>query len=1031
MEKKRMKLVEWAMNYSSIVILVTCFLMAFGIYALSDINKNEFPDFTIRQGVVIAVYPGATVDEVEQQVTKPLEDYIFTYKEVKRAKTVSYSRSGAAIVQVELKDNVTDKDEFWSKFKHGVSLFKSSLPSGVAAVVVQDDFGDSSALLITIESEDKTYRELYGYLQDLQDSLRLVESVGRMTLHGMQNEEIEVRLDKYRISRAGLDEKVIMSKLLGSGFVTSAGTLKGEDYESPIVLSRPLNIEKEVEDIVVYASPDGSNVLRLKDISSVCRKYPKPSSYVTNNGRKCIVLSVEMAKGQSITDLGKEVDAKLSGFRSSLPDGVNIFKITDQAKVVRDSVNNFLRELLIAVAAVIVVVMLLMPFKVAVIAASTIPVTIFISLGLFYVLGIELNSVSLAALIVTLGMIVDNSIVIIDSYMEKLSEGIDRRTAAIESASHFFRAIFSATLAISVTFFPFLVVMTGVMKDFLASFPWAISIVLVVSLLVAALLVPFMQYYIIRRPAASGTSGKFSMMVLLQKVYDRLIRLCFNHPVPTLTVGFIAVISGIFLLLGRPMRLLPAAERNQFAVEISLPTGTSLERTAELADSLENILKKDSRIVSVASFKGAASPRFQNTYAPQFASINYAQFIVNTVSEKATEEVLSEYRPKYQEAFPEAYVKFKQLSYGTEANPVEVRLSGDDWEILKQVSDTVLKEMRMMPELYLVRTSLNEPQVSAEITLDQNRANMMGVSNTSVELSMMQRYGDGFKMASLWEGDYEIPVKIKGPDSDSADRTMLENEMISIYGGAAKVPLWQLAEVSPVWKDGQICHRNGTRTITVFSEVDQNLNVTKVTGAVKKRLEKISIPEGVSLTYGGEDESNAEILPEVVMALIIAVVIIFFILLSHYKHIKISLLILTSLSLCVFGASVGVWVQGVDFSLTCFLGLISLMGIMVRNAIIMFDFAEELQNEGMPVKQAIFTSAKRRMRPIFLTSAAASMGVIPMITGGSNLWMPMGAVVCYGTLITMIFIMTVLPVAYWLVMRKPGGEMSRKQIQEQ
>ncbi len=1026
-----MKLVEWAMNYSSIVILVTCFLMAFGIYALSDINKNEFPDFTIRQGVVIAVYPGATVDEVEQQVTKPLEDYIFTYKEVKRAKTVSYSRSGAAIVQVELKDNVTDKDEFWSKFKHGVSLFKSSLPSGVAAVVVQDDFGDSSALLITIESEDKTYRELYGYLQDLQDSLRLVESVGRMTLHGMQNEEIEVRLDKYRISRAGLDEKVIMSKLLGSGFVTSAGTLKGEDYESPIVLSRPLNIEKEVEDIVVYASPDGSNVLRLKDISSVCRKYPKPSSYVTNNGRKCIVLSVEMAKGQSITDLGKEVDAKLSGFRSSLPDGVNIFKITDQAKVVRDSVNNFLRELLIAVAAVIVVVMLLMPFKVAVIAASTIPVTIFISLGLFYVLGIELNSVSLAALIVTLGMIVDNSIVIIDSYMEKLSEGIDRRTAAIESASHFFRAIFSATLAISVTFFPFLVVMTGVMKDFLASFPWAISIVLVVSLLVAALLVPFMQYYIIRQPAASGTSGKFSMMVLLQKVYDRLIRLCFNHPVPTLTVGFIAVISGIFLLLGRPMRLLPAAERNQFAVEISLPTGTSLERTAELADSLENILKKDSRIVSVASFKGAASPRFQNTYAPQFASINYAQFIVNTVSEKATEEVLSEYRPKYQEAFPEAYVKFKQLSYGTEANPVEVRLSGDDWEILKQVSDTVLKEMRMMPELYLVRTSLNEPQVSAEITLDQNRANMMGVSNTSVELSMMQRYGDGFKMASLWEGDYEIPVKIKGPDSDSADRTMLENEMISIYGGAAKVPLRQLAEVSPVWKDGQICHRNGTRTITVFSEVDQNLNVTKVTGAVKKRLEKISIPEGVSLTYGGEDESNAEILPEVVMALIIAVVIIFFILLSHYRHIKISLLILTSLSLCVFGASVGVWVQGVDFSLTCFLGLISLMGIMVRNAIIMFDFAEELQNEGMPVKQAIFTSAKRRMRPIFLTSAAASMGVIPMITGGSNLWMPMGAVVCYGTLITMIFIMTVLPVAYWLVMRKPGGEMSRKQIQEQ
>lgn len=497
--RKKRNAVEWAMHYRQIIILVVCCLVAFGIYSLPEMRKNEFPDFTIRQGVVVAVAPGYTVDEMVEKVTKPLEEYIFTYKEVKKEKTFSKSRDGIVYIQVQLNDDLNDKDEFWSKFKHGVSGFKSQLPPGVLAVQVMDDFGDTSALLITMESEDKTYRELKDYMDRLQDRLRRITSVGRMTVSGLQKEQISIYVDNDRLSQYGVNEQTLALALMQKGFVTTGGRIKTDGYVQPIYVSQSLNTVYDVQQQIVYTDPQGNNV-RLKDIARVVKEYPQSDSYITNNGRKCLLLSVEMKKGQNIVKMGESVNEVISDFQLDLPQDVSIFRITDQSQVVDDSVKNFLRELVIAIVAVIAVVILLLPMRVALVAASTIPITIFISLGLFQAFGIELNTVTLAALIVTLGMIVDNSIVIIDSYLEKLGEGTSRWHASIESTTHFFKSIFSATLAISITFFPFLITTTGMINDFLRSFPWAITIVLAVSLLVATLLVPFLQFYFIRKP---------------------------------------------------------------------------------------------------------------------------------------------------------------------------------------------------------------------------------------------------------------------------------------------------------------------------------------------------------------------------------------------------------------------------------------------------------------------------------------------------------------------------------------------------
>ena len=1022
MEKKEKRnFVEWAMHYRQIVILVVTCLVAFGVYSLSEMRKNEFPDFTVRQGIVVAVAPGNTAQEMVEQVTKPLEEYIFTYKEVKKEKTFSKSRDGITYIQVELNDELTNKDEFWSKFKHGVSQFKSQLPSNVLALVVKDDFGDTSALLITMESEDKTYRELKDYMDLLQGRLRRIPAVGRMTVSGMQNEQISVYLDHDRLSKYGLSEQTLAIGLMQKGFTTSGGRIKNGIMVEPIYVSRSLNTVRDVQEQIVYADPQG-NVVRLKDVARVVREYPAPDSYITNNGRKCLLLSVEMKKGQNIVAMGEEVNKVMNEFQQELPSDVTLFRITDQPKVVDDSVSNFLHELVIAIVAVVIVVMLLLPLRVALVAASTIPITIFISLGLFYAFGIELNTVTLAALIVTLGMIVDNSIVIIDSYLEMLGEGMSRWHASIQSTTHFLKSIFSATLAISITFFPFLFTLTGMLNEFVQSFPWAVSIVLGVSLLVATLLVPFMQFWFIRKPmeAKINEAGKktFNFLDLLQRYYNWLFGKCFAHPKITVTVGVASIVVGAVMLAGLPQRILPVADRNQFAVEIYLPTGTDVDVTAQVADSLEHMLRQDPRVVSIASFKGCASPRFQTSYAPQIPGTNYAQFIVNTTGIRDTEELLDEYTPKYTDHFPGARVRFKQLCYSDAAYPVEVRLSGEDLEELKHDAQAVLEELKQIPGLILVQTDFNEPLPAVAVCLKEDEATRLGVTNLGLESTLAMRYGNGLPIANVWEGDYGIPVKLKSEKADHALPADVKDELIPVAAGLADVPLRQIADVAPTWKEGQIVRRNGIYTATVQADLMRGKNAMQMIAHIQKELKDFPLSPGVTMTYGGEQEKTDEDMPQIMSGLMLAAVIIFFILLAHFRKISIALLIFVSMTLCLFGTAFGVWIQGVDFSITAILGVTALMGIIVRNGIIMIDYAEELRaTEHMTAEQAIFHSAQRRMRPIFLTSAAASMGVIPMILGKSSLWMPMGTVICYGTLITMLFILTVLPCLYLLIFR--------------
>ena len=998
-------------NFRITFLIVGC-LFVFGIYALARIPKQEFPEYTIRQGVVVGVYPGATAEEVEEQLAKPLEQFLMTYKEVKRAKTTSTSQNGMCYVMVELNDDVNDKDEVWSKVKHGLAAFKMQLPAGVAAVVTNDDFGDTSALLITLESDTRSYRELKGYMDDLSDRLRRIESVSNLRPYGVQQEQISVYVDHARLAAYGIGEKVLSAALAAQGLTPLGGSVSNAETETPIHIAPSLAGEREVAEQIVWSDPEG-HVLRVKDVARVVREYDDPDSYIRNNGHRCVLLSLEMQAGNNIVEYGREVDEVLHAFiEEELPADVSVQRIADQAKVVGDSVHSFLRDLFVAMAIIIVVMMLLFPLRSAIVAALTIPMSTFISVGMMYLCGIPLNTVTLAALVVVLGMIVDNSIVVIDGYLDYLGRGHSRWFAAVESAREFFPSLLLATICICMIFYPILFTMTGMMGDFLTWFPWTITINLMVSLLLAVMVIPFLEILII--PAVHvRRDGRRSFTDRVHDVYRRVLAWTFRHGWLTISLGAASVAVSLLIATQLKFRMVPFADRDQFAVEIYLRPDTPLERTGAVADSVYRALRADERVKSVTSFVGCSSPRFQMSYAPQIAGKNYAQFIVNTTSVDDTESILDEYADAWADRFPEAYVKFKQLDYQNVPS-LEFRFYGSDIDSLRAAADRLMARMRQMPELQWVHTDYEDPRAIAEVRLDPVTASQLGITRTVVAANMALASGD-VAVGSVWEGDYRLPVVLKR-DARLGERSLSDigDTYVSSPVPGVSVPLRQIADVEPAWSQSKIVHRNGMRCITVTADLKRGANAMRMTSRISRMLkDEIPLPPGVETELGGAHEFDAETLPPIAAGLSISLVIIFFFILVNFRKFGITLVVMASMSLCLFGAMVGLWIADFTIGLTSVLGFITLLGMIVRNVILMYQHAEDKRKVcHWSGKLAAYDAGKRRMVPIFLTTATTAVGVVPMMLGGSTFWAPVGVTIFAGGIGSLILVVTILPVLY-------------------
>ena len=1007
------------MRHKSITLLLVLVMMLAGFVSLIYIPKDEFPQVDLPVGLVVGVYPGASELEVEQQLTKPLEDFLWTFKEIDREKTLTMSMNDGCAAIVWLNGTESSKTEFWNKLKERLTLFRMTLPAGVLGVVANDDFGDSSAMLLTIESDSKTFRELGDYADGLGDKLRTVKSLANVIRMGGQNEQLSIYLDRDRLSMYGINTAMLMSKVSGLTGTLYTGSLEDGKLSRKIHIKSSLNTEQDLAQTIVSNAPTGE-VIRLSDIATIQREYPEPRQYIKNNGRQCLLMSLQMIRGKNIIDFGTEVKQVISDYQQTLPKDVHINVISDQSQVVDHSIQDFMLEMLIAIVSVIIVVCLMLPLRVAGVAVVTIPITIFASIAIFLVTGVEINSVTLAALLVSLGMIVDDSVVVVDCYLDKLDSGLNRWQAAVESSREFVKSIITATLVISITFFPFLFTTDKMIHDFIQWFPYAISIVLTVSLVVAIFVVPILQHQFIKNGIRTGSANRQeerkTMLERIQGHYDRLIEWCFRHRRATLAIGLASIVLGAVFILMLPIRLMPRAERNQFAVDIILPTGTDLDYTAKVADSLASIMRKDERVVNLTTFYGSGSPRFHATFLPNFGGTHFAQFIVNTHNDKETQEMLDDYAHRYSYYFPEAQILFRQIEYSDHQYPVEVVVKGDNLDSLHVAIDSIHHRLSRNKDIDVLTTSFGTTDNRLEVTMKPEEANRIGMSKSLLSLNFALRYGGGIPVATIWEGDHELGITVKDAEKGKHDIDEFKNIRVTgLIPTITAAPLSQIADVKPGWGSGTITRINGERTASVYGMMGrQGVKIGELTENIYQDLQTLRLPDGITLEEGGQAETERTYRPQMYMGMQIAIVLIFFIIVFHLKSIPLTLLIMLSLGFSMLGGALGLLLFGQEFGATGVLGFVSLMGIITRCGIIMIDYAEELRHEH-PTNEAALLSAKRRFRPVFLTSMAASMGVIPMVIKDTPLWGPMGVIICIGALVSMLFIITMIPVGYSVV----------------
>jgi len=1007
------------MRRHGLVMALFLGLMAFGIWSLPRMNKDEFPQFTIRQALVVAVYPGATAAEVEQQVTIPLEDYINSFEAVDKSLTHSSSQDGVAYVYVMLRMLGVKSESAWNKIRAGLPLLqKTKMPAGVLQTVLIDDFGNTSSLLIAVESDERSPRELEQYAKQMCTSLRTIPEMGKLRIMGQQTEEIAITIDPEQLSRYGINLSVLQAQLALQGLRTITGDNPTSGALQVVI---PYQSEYELEQQIIWSDPVTGAAIRLKDIASIERRYQTPKQYVEFNGGSCLILNMEMVPEHNIVAFGKEVDKKLAEAARILPPDIRFHRITDQPKVVNDSVLSFLRDIVISILVVIAVMLILFPLRTALVASTGVPVCTAICVGLMYVTGIELNTVTLAALIFVLGMIVDDSVIVIDGYTNLLERRHSRWYSAVVSTSMLFVPMSLATMAISGMFFPMTRIFTGPLGEFVQLFPWAVLFALVASIFYASWVTPFLAFRYVRerRPEELNLVERIQnrFFAWLQNAYKNILQRCFDRPVIVWCLLGGTTVIGLVLLAHLNLQLLPKAEREFFAVEIHLRDGAPLEETAVVADSLATLLRQDPHVLSVTAFIGQASPRFHATYTPQTPAPNYAQLIVNTKSSKATAYVLKQYSSRYDNYFPNAYARFKQLDYQAANNPLEVRVQGENWDEMVPYADSILHYMQRQPELRGVHCDYHNMAASTRVVLKADEATRLGITEAMLSVYLRQAT-QGATVTTLYEGSYGVPVVLytAGANEMSAEELGALQVPTAIPG--VWVPLRQVASIEPDWHHTNLERRNAVRTITIGADLKGTTSQVSAEKKVRKWIDThiAQMPAGTSIRYGGLTELNGLIAPQIFWSIAAALAVMLVLLLYHFGKIGLALLTLSSAVLCIFGSMLGLWIFGLDISITAVLGVVSLIGIIVRNAIMMYEYAEDCRKyKLMNYKDAAFYAGLRRMRPVFLTSATTALGVLPMIIAATSLWMPMGVVICFGVLFTLPLTVTILPVVYWKV----------------
>ena len=1009
---------EWALRHRTLVAYLIVVLMLAGVISYLRLGRAEDPDFTFKAMVVRTLWPGATAHEVELQVTERIEKRLqdVPWVDVVRSQT----RAGDSLITILLKDYTPKKEvpEAWYQVRKKIGDIRNTLPQGVVGPYFNDEFGDTFISIFALTGDGFDLAALRREADRIARVLRQVPDVKKIELVGVQDEKIYIEISHTKLATLGLNPLAIFDALQKQNAMTPAGFYETPSARVRIRVSGDFASVDSIREIGIQAN---GRLFRLGDIATVRRGFADPPTpRMRVQGQPAIGIAIAMNKGGDVIQLGERLHQATDRIQKELPLGIDLHVVADQPQIVRQSMDLFMSSLSEAVLIVLAVSFLSLGMRTGAVVALSIPLVLAISFLLMAAFGIDLQRISLGALVIALGLLVDDAIIAVEMMVVKMEQGWDRFRAATFAYTSTAFPMLTGTLITAIGFMPVGLARSGA-GEYTFSIFAVVSIALLVSWIVAVVFTPYLGYLLLdaeklrRKPEQHGDDRYATPFYRRVRA---LVESCLHHRwlvIAATVLAFVAALAG--LALGVQKQFFPAASRPELLVDLWLPNGASLRATETQAAKVEQLLGTAEMAKSIkyyASYLGNGSPRFYLPLDQQLFNDNFAQFVITTHNISAREDI----KRRLEESFADSSGEWSglrtrvlRLENGPPIGfPVQFRVSGENLGELRRTAEEVAAVMRENPHLREVNFDWNEMSKVVRLDIDQDRARALGIS--SQELSaFLNSMLSGMTVTQMREGDQLIDVVARAPGDERARLAALAEINIHTAGGRY-VPLAQLARIRYELEDGLIARRNRLPTVTVRADIRDGVQAPTVTSEIDPQLDAIraSLPAGFAIEPGGATEESAKgenSIKAVMPMMLICVVTLLMIQLQNTGR---TLLVLLTAPLGLIGVACALLAFAVPFGFVANLGVIALSGMIMRNAVILVDQIAQDEKAGKPAWEAVVGSTVRRFRPIMLTAAAAILAMIPLTR--SVFWGPMAVAIMGGLIVATLLTLLFLPALY-------------------
>ncbi|MBT8077029.1 MAG: efflux RND transporter permease subunit [Gammaproteobacteria bacterium] len=1014
-------LTDAAISNNRITLTVAVLVVLSGVIAFQSIPKAQDPGFIVRTVLITTRFPGASPERVEQLVTDKIEKKVQEMPEIDNI--VSESRTGISIIYVNFKESYKEMRPIFDDLRRKVDTVVPDLPQGAGMPEVNDEFGDVYGSVYTLTGDGFTYAELKTVADELRDVLLKEPDIAKVDIHGAQQEVVFVEYNNARLTELGLSPQQLANSLASVNILSSGGDiLSGRER---IILEPTGNFES-LEDLrrSVVQLPGGALVY-LEDIVDIYRDYKDPPTNMSRvNGTPTLALAISMRDGGDILKLGERLDVLMPALVAGYPWGVNVEKVWFQADLVRSNVNNFTSNLLQAIVIVILVMVAFLGLRTGLVVGSLIPTTIVATFFAMQVFDITINQISLAALIISLGLLVDNAIVIVESILVKREHGMDPVKAAIQSGKELRTPLLISSLTTALAFMPIAMAKSAV-GEYTSDIFYVVALALIISWLLAMTLVPMLTTVALK-VKQKGTSMAETFDGRWYRMYRRLLERSLRCPYRFLMIVVALFASAIVGMGFVRQEFIAPSEDPVFTAKLEMPLGTSIEGSLAVIEDIDRYIREtfyapdEPGLRNWLTFVGEGGPRFQLSLNPPNPNPANSFLIANTVNGDVTDSVMRGIEDYARQRHPDLAVQVKRLENGPPVDyPIIVRLSGDDIDTLFEMADQVTAYLYENLAVSDVKNTWGLQTKKLLVRVDQELARRSGVTSEDVAYSLNAGL-TGIDLTQYREGNELIPVTLRTVPSDRQDFSKLDG--LSVYSQATgqNVPLKQVADVALAFESGVIERRDRSRTLSLNVQLADGATAAGVVQTLEPWLESVasSWPAGHKFDIGGETEESGDANASIAAELPTAGMLIVLLLVGQFNSIRRPMIILLTIPLGLIGVTIGLLVANSSFGFFTILGLISLSGIIINNAIVLLDRVRlEIADYGRPEAQAILAAAQQRLRPILLTTATTVLGMTPLLWGGTAMFKPMAITIIFGLAFATGLTLLVVPVLYSLFFR--------------